>query len=313
MHQHSTLSFGDGYGTPFQHVERAVELGYSAITLTEHGNVSSHFQLEKAAIKLGIKPLFGIEAYTGPVDLETRTRYKWHLTILTENNEGYRSLNRIVTQSYLDFYDKPTVSGVSLAANRQGIVVLSGCSGSLLACTLLGGKGIPEPSSRADGHDARRPGEAWHDAEGVIAGFQNTFGDRYFLEVQPFPELERTCKLNKAYEKLSKFMDVPLVVGCDVHYPRPEDAEMQAILHASHRGNHTVDDMMRSWNYEVLLTLPSSDEEIAGKLVETGLSRKAAWDAIENSAYIGSLCNVTLPKAERLQYPIGEDDLKPWA
>jgi DNA polymerase III alpha subunit len=119
--------------------------------------------------------------------------------------------------------------------------------------------------------------------------------------------------LNTCYQKLSKETGVPLVVGCDVHYPRPEDAEMQAILHASHRGNHTVDDMMRSWNYEVLLTLPSSDGEIAGKLVETGLSKRAAWDAIENSNYVGGLCNVKLPKAERLQYPIGEDDLKPWA
>jgi DNA polymerase-3 subunit alpha len=303
MHHHSTFSFGDGYGTPFQHVERAVELGYSAITLTEHGNVSSHFQLEKAAIKLGIKPIFGLEAYTGPVDLETRSRYKWHLTILAESNDGYRSLNRIVTQSYLDFYDKPTVSGISLQANRRGIVVLSGCSGSMLACSLLGGKGTPEHHDKPD-----------FDAAAIVAErFDQIFPDRYFLEVQPFPELERTRLLNFNYELLSKELGIPLVVGCDVHYPRPEDAEMQAILHASHRGNHTVDDMMRSWNYDVLLTLPSTDGEIAGKLVETGLSKRAAWDAIENSAYIGGLCNVTLPKAERLKYPIGEDDLRPWA
>lgn len=37
LHHHSTFSYGDGFGTPATHVQRAVELGYSACALTEHG------------------------------------------------------------------------------------------------------------------------------------------------------------------------------------------------------------------------------------------------------------------------------------
>lgn len=37
LHHHSTYSFKDGYGTPDQHCDRAVELGYDAMALTEHG------------------------------------------------------------------------------------------------------------------------------------------------------------------------------------------------------------------------------------------------------------------------------------
>ena len=266
-----------------------------------HGGVSSHYQLEKAAVKAGIKPIFGCELYCGPVDAEHRGQFKNHLTVLAKDGDGYRSLNRIVTQSYLDHHYHPTVSGRSLQENAGGLIVLSGCSGSLLACTLLGGKGIPEKET-----------PDMCSASLVIERFIATFGDSYFLEVQAFPELERTCVINKAYEKLSKETGVPIVATMDVHYPRPEDAEMQAVLHAVHRGKATVDDQMRQWNYDVLLTLPSSDKELASRLEATGLSRKAAWSAIETSADIAEQCNVTLPKASRLKYPISGQDMVPW-
>ena len=213
LHGHSTFSFGDGHRTPAHHVERAVELGYSALALTEHGNVSSHFQLEKAALAAGIKPIFGMEAYTGAVAEETRQQFKFHLTILAESAHGYRNLNRIVTQSYKDAYYHPTVGSNSLCSNSSGLVILSGCSGSLLACTLLGGKGIPEPENVYN----------WNGALAVIEWFRSHFGDKYFLEVQPFWELERSTFMNTAYEELSRRTGVPLVVTHDIHYPRPED------------------------------------------------------------------------------------------
>jgi DNA polymerase III subunit alpha len=298
LHQHSTFSFGDGFGTPAQHVERAVELGYSAIALTEHGNVSSHWQLEKEAVKAGIKPIFGLEAYCGPVEKETRGQYKHHLTILAENVSGYRSLSRVVTQSFLDYHFNPTVSGSSLLDNREGLIILSGCSGSMLACALLGGKGTPEHEDSPDMRFARD----------VACRFERIFGDNY----EPFHELERTCIMNTCYEELSKQTGIPIVVTHDVHYPRMEDAEMQAILHTVHRGKHTVEDQLRSWNYEVPLTLPESDNDLFFRLRRTGLSRTAAIDAINNSQVIAERCNVTLPKAERLRYPITDRDLKPW-
>lgn len=303
LHGHSTFSHGDGHKLPEVHVMRAAQLGYSAMALTEHGGVSSHFQLEKHAIKHGIKPVFGLESYTGPVG-ELAEQYKYHLTILARDVDGYRNLNRLVTQSWRDHYYHPTVSGENLAAHEAGLVVLSGCTGSLLACSLVGGKGIPVPRER-DGYD-------WDSARLIIHRFQNLLGERFYLEVQPFWELEDTCRINPAYELLSRETGVPLVVTCDVHYPFPEDAEMQAVLHATHRGKHTVEETMREWNYKVPMTLPESDKELGERLMKTGLSREAAWQAILNSEYIADMCNVTLPKAERLIYPITEEDLKPW-
>ncbi len=300
LHHHTTFSYGDGFGTPAQHVARAAELGYTAIATTEHGNVSSHFQLEKAAIKAGIKPIFGVEAYCGPTKEDRRGQFKHHLTVLAEDIRGYRSLNKIVSQSYRDFYYHPTVSGKSLAAERDGLCVLSGCSGSLLACALLGGKGTPE--HEPDFVAARR----------VIERFLAVFGNHYFLEVQPFPELERTCAINPAYEKLGRETGVPLVATNDVHYPVVDDAEMQAVLHAVHRGKASVDDAMREWNYAVPLTLPESERQLANRLERTGMSPRAVRESIQTSADVANQCNVTLPKADRLQYPVSEEDFQPW-
>jgi len=118
--------------------------------------------------------------------------------------------------------------------------------------------------------------------------------------------------MNVSYDELGQRMGVPLVVTHDVHYPRPEDGEMQAVLHAVHRGKASVDDAMREWNYEVPLTLPYSDDDLRVRLEKTGLSHQAANRAIDCSAEVSTMLNVTLPKADRLRYPIRPKDLEPW-
>jgi len=304
LHDHTTYSFLDGHGTPEAHLQRAAELGYTAFAFTEHGNTSSHFRAEKAALKIGgIKPIFGIEAYTQSAFAEP-AQTKYHLTILAMNTEGYRNLNLAVTKSWQQFHYHPTMTGYDIAHFRAGLVVLSGCSGSYMACTLIGGKGIPE---------RKKP-----NIEGceVIANrMRDLFGSRFYLEVQGFPELESCRRINSAYAELSRMTGVPLAATMDVHYPRPEDSEMQVLLHAcgpQGRGRASADEMLRRWNYDVKLTLPESDGILQHKLMDTGLSRAQARSAIENTAIIAEQCNVTLPKAPRLRYPISEEDLQPW-
>lgn len=282
----------DGYSTPYTHVNRVAELGMEALALTEHGNVSSHVQLEKHAIKAGVKPIFGCELYTAPSDMrETKNQRKWHLTAVASTQEGYRNLLRLVSRSWEEgFYRWPTVLGEMLVDHHEGIIFTSGCADSKIACDLLGGKG----RERGDIADARRS----------IERFRDLLGDRFYLEVQAFPELERTKAINTAYEELSKEFAVPLVATADVHYPYPEDNEMQKILHAAGRNTGTVAAAEASWEYDILLTYPISDLAIYKRLRGTGLSKYAAEQAILNSAEIAGRCNVTLDKAERLHFPV---------
>lgn len=292
LHHHSTFSYMDGFGTPEQHVERAAELGMSAMALTEHGNVSSYVRLEKAAIKHDIKPIFGLEAYTAPWTMRTdKNTRKWHLTLLAMNERGLRNIHMLVTRSWeTGFYMWPTIHGEDLAEFNEGIIVLSGCADSKLACDLLGGKGREKGSER----DARK----------TMERFKDIFGDRFYLETQAFPELDRTHAINEWYAQESKRNGIPLVGTQDVHYPHPDDNQMQVILHTAGRGGVSVAVTEAEWEYNIRLTHPISDKAWHKRLVGTGLSKRDAAAALVATTEIASRCNVVLPKADNLRFPM---------
>src|SRR4051812_15710643 len=156
LHHHSTFSYMDGYCLPEAHVRRATELQMGSIALTEHGNVDSHVKFEEAIEKVGdgVKPIFGCELYM-PCPWDPEGRRKMHLTVLAKNAQGYSNLLRMVTLSWERLPDggpvpagatghryEPTVNFKTLYEYRAGLVILSGCSGSLLFCSLVGGKGL---------------------------------------------------------------------------------------------------------------------------------------------------------------------------
>jgi DNA polymerase III subunit alpha len=301
LHHHSTFSYGDGYGLPKEHVERCAFLGMKAMALTEHGNTSSHVQLEKSAKAAGIKPIYGVEGYIA----EEGEQRKFHQTILAMDQTGFANLNGLVSQSWRDFYRWPTVHKDNLVEHADGLIIISGCADSELSCTLLGGKSL------GDKHDDYINAADYKDAIRLVQWYQTIFGDRYYLECQRFPGLERSRALNSTLEHLSVDTGAPLVATSDCHYVYSRDAEMQKILHASHRGS-TVDAVSAAWEYSITLDIPASDEQVYDDLKGTGLSDDAAEQALFNTGVIADRTNVELPKVKPLAYPIGEGDYKPW-
>lgn len=291
LHHHSTYSYMDGFALPSAHVRRAAELGMPAMALTEHGNVSSHVKLQKAAREFGVHPIFGCELYCGKVDEEDRTQRKNHLTVLAKDQEGYRNLLRAVSQGWDDFYYEPTVSGETLHKYREGLIVMSGCTGSLLATSLTGGKNIDpkDASFKLTLETAKK--------------FQRSFGSNYFLEVQMFPELENVRAINQAYELISKQTGIPLVASGDFHYTKPEESEMQQILHSIGR-NKSLEDLARDWGYDVSLAPPLTDKDIYDRLRGTGLSHVAAEQAMLNTLLIAEECDVELPTMDLVRFPL---------
>jgi DNA polymerase-3 subunit alpha len=302
LHHHSTYSFLDGFQLPEAHVRRITELNGSALALTEHGNVMSHVKFEQAAKRGGIKPIFGIELYTGEIDPERRQQLKNHLTILARNQDGYRNILQLVSRSYMEgFYYEATVSGKMLAEHRAGLVVLSGCTGSLLYTSLMGGKGI-EP----DAASYRR-------ALGVAQRFRRTFGDDYYIEVQAFPELEGTRKANPQLARIASELKIPLVATLDCHYTLPTDSELQKVLHALRSGGKsTPEDLAKSWGYAAELCPPANDRDLLRRLVATGLTRQEAINAILMTEEIAQDCTVELPRLPMVSYPGNAKDMRPW-
>ncbi len=292
LHHHSTFSFLDGYQLPEAHVRRAAELNMQALAMTEHGNIFSHVKLEKAAADTGVKPIYGCEVYMGWTDEDRRTQMKNHLTIIAKNETGYRNLLALVSRSWSEgFHYEPTVDPRWLVEHQEGLVVLSGCQGSALFTACVGGKHVPEEDA------------SYRRGLRVAKWFSDRLTD-YFIEVQAFPELDKTCKANPILARIANEIKRPLVATMDCHYTVPEESEIQPILHNIRPGNkQTLEDQVRSWGYKAPLCPPETDNDIYRKLRATGLTKEQAIQAIVSTEEIAQECNVVLPKVPHVQYP----------
>lgn len=297
LHHHSTFSYLDGYQLPEAHIRRATELNMSAMAMTEHGNIDSHVKFEAAADDTGVKPIFGCEVYMpsgrGWERSDAETQRKHHLTVLAKDQEGYANLLQLVTNSWKNFYHEPTVTWADLVKHKRGLIILSGCNGSLLACATVGGKGIdPKDASYQRGLRIARK-------------FKAEFGDNYFIEVQAFPELEGTRRFNAIAPRIARAISARLVADLDCHYTLLEEAEVQKILHNLRPGQkQTIEEQARNWGYNVGLCPPANDMTIFRKLCASGLSKEEALEAIVSTEEIAQSCTAVLPKLPMIRFPV---------
>lgn len=307
LHGHTSFSTGDGHGSPQEHVDRVKELGMKAMAITEHGSVSSHVQIEQAAKKAGIKPIFGLEAYVA----NPGSKPKFHQTILAMNQQGYVNLNRLVTNSYIKkdngegFYMKPTVNLDSLFDKKktEGLIILSGCASSMLACTIAGGKGLGEELTKEE----IEKGAHWSNfaqAMELVDMYQETFGDRFYLEVQRFHDYHKTVAVNQVLERIWEKTQIPMVATADVHYPRFEDWDANQLANAI-GWNTTVEALengARKYDSKPGQTYPTSDKEMAKDLMKAGVSKRNAVESVLNTRKVAKRCNVELPKTDPVRF-----------
>ncbi|MEK7608971.1 MAG: PHP domain-containing protein, partial [Patescibacteria group bacterium] len=132
LHTHSHYSLLDGLGKIDDLVKRAGELGMEALALTDHGAMYGTIEFYKKAKKAGIKPILGCELYVAYEKMTDKRAgiddKRYHLTVLAQNNEGYKNLIQLVTKAHLEgFYYKPRVDKELLRQHSKGLIALSGC------------------------------------------------------------------------------------------------------------------------------------------------------------------------------------------
>ncbi|HNH85780.1 MAG TPA: PHP domain-containing protein, partial [Solirubrobacterales bacterium] len=82
LHCHSSFSFLDGASSPLELAEKAAELGYPALALTDHDGVWGSMEFAVACKGAGIRAITGTE-----LTVEEGGRL-FHLTLLVENETG---------------------------------------------------------------------------------------------------------------------------------------------------------------------------------------------------------------------------------
>jgi DNA polymerase III subunit alpha len=217
LHLHTDYSMLDGACDVEKLCHRAKELGMPAVAMTDHGNIFGAVHFVNAAKAAGIKPIIGCELYVCKKDDHRIARtppdgdtYN-HLLVLAENEEGYRNLVKITSESSLHgFYYKPRVSKNFLAEHSKGLIALSGCLKGEVAEFLM-----------EDKYDAARSAAATYSD---IFGKQN-----FFLEIQD-QGLEMEHRIHPGLFRLEKDLGIPLVATNDSHYLCEDDAHAQDVM-----------------------------------------------------------------------------------
>lgn len=271
LHVHSEYSLLDGACKINDLVDKAVHLKMPALALTDHGNMFGAIEFYEAAKSKGIKPVLGFEAYVAQgsrLNKESKNGKEslCHVTLLAENNEGYRNLLKLTTSAYLEgFYYKPRIDKALLRTHSKGIICLSGCMTSEINKYLINHR--------------------FEDAVNVAQEYKEIFGpDHFYLEVQN-NNIEHQARLVSEAAEIAKKLDIPLVATNDIHYMNRDDATAHDALLCINTGKHLADVQRMRFG---------TNEFYFKNLEEMCPVFQHIPEAIENTLKIAERCNVEM-------------------
>ncbi len=216
LHVHSDYSLLDSSSRLDDLIGRAKELGFSALALTDHGNMFGSLRFEQKCHAAGIKPLVGCEFYVAGGSRTERTGTEqgnkyYHLILIAKNIEGYKNLCILTSRSYTEgFYYKPRIDTELLRQYSGGLVCTTACVAGQLPQLLLNGQ-----------HEQ---------AEEYIKEYQEIFGkENFFIELQDHG-LDIQRRVAQPLIDIAQKMNVPMIVTNDAHYVRREDWEAHDVL-----------------------------------------------------------------------------------
>ena len=215
LHRHDEKSFFDGFGKPTELVQRAVELGYPALGLSNHGNITGLVQHWHACKEAGIKPVLGCEVYFQPkFNRDKPERKSYHLNLFAKNLQGYKNLCHMLTEANTkQFYYKPIIDFRLLEKYHEGLICCTAC--------------IASATSQAILHGNRKI------AGKLLDKFKSIFGKDLYIEIQPYKIDDKATQQRTDYTlmKLAREKKIRCILTSDSHYGRKEDFDTYCKMH----------------------------------------------------------------------------------
>jgi DNA polymerase-3 subunit alpha len=283
LHVHSDYSFLDGACKIHDLVKKVSGLGMKSCALTDHGNMLGAIEFYDAAMKSGVKPILGIEAYVAPGSRLDRKEVKGlkepahHLTLLVRNEKGYRNLLKLTSSSFREgFYYKPRMDKELLSKHHEGLIALSGCPNSEFgrACK----------TDQAD------------KALKAADDYRQIFGpENFYLEVQSHG-FDDEKKIHEGAAAAARDLGLKVVATNDAHYMARDDAKAHDALLALSTGRLVSDpDRLRYPSPEFYVKSP---EEMAQAFPHFP-------EGLRTSVEIAEKCNLEL-RFNEIHLPVFE-------
>jgi DNA polymerase-3 subunit alpha len=285
LHLHTEYSLLDGACRLDRLVDKAHELKFPALAITDHGAMHGVIDFYQAAREKGIKPIIGCEVYVAPGSrLEKKTTSTGggrdvyhHLGLLAKDEAGYKNLIKLVTAAHIDgYYYKPRIDKELLAAHKEGLIALSGCLASEVPDWIMKDQ-LPKARDALD----------W---------FKQTLGpENFYLELQNHGIPEQ-AKVNKHLIAWSKEFDLKLVATNDVHYIEKKHSHAHDCLVCIGTQSMLSDPKRMSANYLPEQFYLRSAEEMKARFAE-------APEAVTNTLEVAEKCNLEI-EFGKLHYPV---------
>ena len=285
LHLHTEYSLLDGACRLDKLMERAHELKFPALAITDHGAMHGVIEFYQAARAKGIKPIIGCEVYVAPGSRLERKKVEGdkyhHLGLLAKDETGYKNLIKLTTAAHLEgYYYKPRIDKEILAAHSEGLIALSGCLASE----------IPDLIMKDQINKARD----------AVDFFKQTLGaDNFFLELQNHGIPEQV-KVNKLLIPWAKEFGLKLVGTNDVHYINKGDSHAHDCLVCIGTQDLLSNPKRMSAGYVPEQFFLRSAEEMQARFAEVP-------EAVLNTREVADKCNLEIkfPKATKdLHYPV---------
>jgi DNA polymerase-3 subunit alpha len=262
-------------------VDRAHQLKFAALPITDHGVLYGAIDFYQAARNKGIKPILGCEVYVAPhsrfekkSSSGGRDVYN-HLLLLAKDEQGYHNLIKLATAAHLEgYYYKPRIDKELLSAHHEGLIALSGCLASE----------VPELIHTDQLQKARD----------TIDWFKQVMGPgNYYLELQNHGIAEQ-AKVNRQLIPWSREFGLKLVATNDVHYIERGHSHAHDCLICL--GTQTTLQDQRRMRYVQEQFYLRSADEMKALFAEIP-------EAVTNTLEVAEQCNVELKFGE-LHYPV---------
>ncbi len=279
LHVHSQYSFLVSSVKLADLPARADALGMHAVALTDRANMFGAIRHYKGCRDTGVQPILGAEVNVvredgrGVVD---------HLVLLAENAAGYANLVHLVSRGY-----RAPASDVgacidldALKHHQEGIVVLTGCLGGVLAQSVL------------------EHGEA-HAGTTLERLVSCAAPGRLFVELQDHG-LPEQAVLNDILTRAARDQGVPLVATNDVHFTTREDGDAQLHLECVRTGRVVAQE--RAHHHGSFEMYMKSPEEMAAAFRDLP-------EALKNTLTIAEMCSelkLELDKPMLPRFPVPE-------
>ncbi len=248
-----------------------------AVAISDQCNLFAMVKFYRAALARGIQPIIG-------VDLHLREPEEKHgasrLTLLCQNDTGYRNLARLVSRAYLEGQSS---NGIPLVDRRwlerdstAGLIALSGAGEGDVGRALLRERQLA--------------------AQLLLDFWLDLFEDRFYIELQRLGRPEEHQYLPAALS-LAARRGVPVVATNDVRFLAPTDFEAHEARVCIHEGTQLADPARpRRYSRLQFLRSPAQMATLFADLPE----------ALENTVEIARRCSLrlTLGQARLPDYPV---------